>query len=181
MGVEDLDNRAHFLVVEDSIPMGAAYRRLLAPHGRVSLAASVAEARKALAAMRPTGLIADIALTDGSGLDVAREARAMTPDLPILIVSGHVDGVRLEIANDIRAAFLLKPFSPMQIVRFAERAILDGAVRTTPRPKTPRDFEREQARASLAKCLRLPWDDPVRIVAVETFRAILASTDRRRE
>lgn len=113
----------HFLLVEDNDLVARACQRALEQHGAVSLAGSVAEGIIVVATVRLTGLVADIALPDGSGLEVAMEARARMPDLPILIISGDVDPARLDIADELGASYLLKPIERWQLKRFAERAI----------------------------------------------------------
>lgn len=114
---------AHFILVEDNDHVAHVYRRVFESFGTVALARSVAEARSVLAAAHVTGLVADISLPDGSGLDVAREARARMKDLPILIISGDVNSVRLDTADELFAAILEKPIRRSQLIRFAERAI----------------------------------------------------------
>lgn len=117
---------ASFLVVEDEGLVALAYRQALRGHGSVTVAPTVAEAREVFARCRPTGLVTDISLPDGSGLDVAREARARSRDLPILIVSGDVTPERMAVAVELEAGFLWKPIDPKQLALFAERAVARG-------------------------------------------------------
>lgn len=117
------DGHPHFLLVEDHDLAAVAYRRALGRYGIVTLASGVAEAGLVIAAIHLTGLVVDVSLPDGSGLEVAREARARAPDLPILIVSADVDAERLDVADELGAAYLLKPLEAVQLSRFAERAL----------------------------------------------------------
>lgn len=113
----------HFLLVEDNDLVAAACRRALARHGIVSVAASVAEAGLVVASVRLTGLVADVTLPDGTGFDVAHEARARAHDLPILLISGAVDPSRLVAAHQLEATYLLKPVGVEELRLFAERAV----------------------------------------------------------
>lgn len=113
----------HFLLVEDDDRLAAAFRRVLARYGVVSVADSVAVAFVAIDTMALTGVVSDVSLPDGSGIDVAARARARTSDLPILLVSGAVDHWRLGAAHELGAAFLLKPVDTQQLAHFAERAV----------------------------------------------------------
>lgn len=111
-----------FLLVEDEGLVAAACERALAPFGSVYVTASVGEAGLWLASARLAGLVTDIALPDGNGIDLARDARARSPSLPILLISGSVDALRLDAADVIGASYLLKPIEAHQLTRFAERA-----------------------------------------------------------
>jgi DNA-binding NarL/FixJ family response regulator len=113
---------AAFLLVEDYAPVARAYQRSLERYGSVTVVGTVLDAQSFLASSTVTGLVTDISLPDGSGLDVAREARARMASLPILIISGGVDPSGLDAADELRAAYLLKPIEDRQLARFAERA-----------------------------------------------------------
>lgn len=113
----------HFLVVEDNDLVAAAYRRAISKHGIVSVASSVAEAGLVIAGARLTGLIVDVELPDGSGLEVARAARLRDRNLPIVVISGGVDARRLGDAHQIEATYLLKPVGTTDLRAFVERAI----------------------------------------------------------
>jgi DNA-binding NtrC family response regulator len=72
-------------------------------------------------------LISDVVLGPGmDGIDLAREARAMNPRLPVIFLSGYTAAPRaLERIQALRAPLLAKPATLSQI----ERAI-DDACRT---------------------------------------------------
>ena len=113
----------HFLLVEDEPLVSMAYRRALEQHGIVTEVSSEPEALLVIATVRLTGIVTDVAIRHGSGLEVARAARERAPDMPILIVSGLVTAERLDAAHEFEANYLLKPLDGPQIARFAVRAI----------------------------------------------------------
>jgi two-component system KDP operon response regulator KdpE len=104
------------LSVEDEALNRALLREVLARDAslrgaRLTEAASLAEARAALAADRFDLLILDINLPDGNGLSIARELHAR-PDRPaILVLSANVQEAYRQAATEAGAdAFVGKPF-----------------------------------------------------------------------
>ena len=86
------------LYVEDNALIRESFADLLAAPDRLVI--SVADAAGARAALREhivDLLMTDVSLPDGSGLEVAREALAQNPELPVIVCSGHdvSDSVRL--------------------------------------------------------------------------------------
>jgi DNA-binding NarL/FixJ family response regulator len=154
------DTAVCFLVVEDDSAVAMSYRRILSAYGDVRIVDTVATARQAIANGEATGLITDISLPDGSGLDVAREARGSAKNLPILIISGNVDQERLDAAYQLHAAFLLKPVGRRQLQVFAERAI-----------------QRQRRSATLI----LAWANRYKLSAAETVTLRLAIDGLRRD
>ncbi|MDT7835053.1 hybrid sensor histidine kinase/response regulator [Aquabacterium sp. OR-4] len=99
----------HVLLCEDDELVRDSLTELLTGMGcSVSACGSLAEARSALAVQTPDLLITDLALPDGQGLDLAREARALSARMLIAVASGR--GGR-EAAAQVRDALHLdKPF-----------------------------------------------------------------------
>jgi PAS domain S-box-containing protein len=99
------------LVIEDHEDMGLLLMMLLSQHGYdVTLATSRAEGLRLLD--RPWhAVLSDVGLGDGSGLDIAREARASaTPPRRLVAISGY--GAPADIAASREAGFddhLVKP------------------------------------------------------------------------
>src|SRR5207248_11713280 len=78
-----------FLRVEDDPAIARAIGRLLAKSRPTHHVSRVAEAKAALEdATSWTGLVVDIGLPDGSGLDVLSAAREKWPTLPALVLTG---------------------------------------------------------------------------------------------
>ena len=110
----------HLLVVDDEPHIGLVLRPYLEQLGyRVSFARSLAEARAAVGAATPPpdGLLLDLHLPDGSGLDFLRELRAHkgTASLPILVLTAEGEERVLREARRLGAALVTKPFSPTKL------------------------------------------------------------------
>lgn len=138
------------LIVEDEPPSRARLVRLLAAHADVLTvageAATAAEARAALAALRPDVVFLDVELPGGSGLDL----------LPLL-GNTRVVFVTAYAAHAVQAFeagavdFLVKPVEPARLARAVSR------LAARPSPVAPDVLER------LAAALRPPAPEPVSI------------------
>ncbi|NEX94588.1 response regulator [Caulobacter sp. 17J65-9] len=116
-------------MVEDEADVCALIEDALIESGySVDCVFSDAEAYAALA-REPHGysaLIADINLREGTtGFDVARFARRQNADLPVIYVTGAATGT--DAANSVAdGAFLLKPFTPGQLVDAVRERLEQG-------------------------------------------------------
>lgn len=80
------------LVVDDVLTARAIHRASLESAGWVVYVASnVRQALERLAEGRLDALVTDLRLADEDGLDLLRRARALAPDLPVVVVSGMDD------------------------------------------------------------------------------------------
>jgi two-component system OmpR family response regulator len=109
------------LVVDDEPHIGLLLRPHLEQLGyRVSLARTLADARAVLATSSAPvdGLLLDLHLPDGSGLDFLRRLRAAPEHhtLPVLVLTGDGDDRVLDTVRGLDAALLTKPFSPTKLV-----------------------------------------------------------------
>lgn len=109
----------HLLVVDDEPHIGLVLRPYLEQLGyRVSFARTLAEARLALDAAPPAdGVLLDLHLPDGSGLDLLRDLRAAgtTSRLPVLVLTAEGEDRVLRDARRLGAALVTKPFSPTKL------------------------------------------------------------------
>ena len=108
----------HLLVVDDEPHIGLVLRPYLEQLGyRVSFARSLAEARAAVKAGAPDGMLLDLHLPDGSGLDFLRDLRAtdVTARLPVLVLTAEGEERVLREARRLGAALVTKPFSPTKL------------------------------------------------------------------
>lgn len=99
------------LIVEDEVLLALDLSEQLSALGYEPFTVSSAEAAiDLLTGTRFAGLITDIELAGRlSGLDLARQAVQLDPDLPIVVVSG---GVRPEAADlPFGARFIAKPYA----------------------------------------------------------------------
>lgn len=109
----------HLLVIDDEPHIGLVLRPFLEQLGyRVSVARTLGEARSALRAQPPTdGLLLDLHLPDGSGLDFLRDLRKQsgTTRMPVLVLTAEGEDRILREARRLGAALVTKPFSPTKL------------------------------------------------------------------
>ena len=123
------------LVVEDSRFACEAMRLLCLRSGaRIRRADCLRSARRHLATYRPTAVIVDLGLPDGSGADLIRELSALVPRVPVILgTSGNPDG-----EAEARAAgadgFLAKPIESLAAF---QHCVL-SALPVESRPLSPR-------------------------------------------
>lgn len=91
-GVRVLDEPPAILVVDDDRALREALRDLFTRDGwQVQAAGSMAEARAAMAHSTPDVLLTDVALPDGTGLDLVTVLLAMDPDAVAIVMSAYAD------------------------------------------------------------------------------------------
>lgn len=124
--------------MDDEPHIGLVLRPFLEQLGyRVSCARTLGEARSALRAAPPTdGLLLDLHLPDGSGLDFLRDLRKHdgTASLPVLVLTAEGEDRILREARRLGAALVTKPFSPTKLsqriaLMFGDTASDDDAAR----------------------------------------------------
>lgn len=115
---------ASWLLVEDDRHVARAIDRFLSKFGSVSHAVSVESALEVVArATGFCGLVLDVRLPDGSGLDVLRELRARGCEAPALVMTAHNDRENISEAQLLGAQFLWKPWSNENLRAFVNRAL----------------------------------------------------------
>jgi DNA-binding NtrC family response regulator len=115
------------LYVEDNEFVREAYAELLARDDRrIVCVGDGAGAREALRAQEVHLLMTDINLPDGSGLELAREALAQNPKLPVIVCSG--DDLR-DVGKSLgpTAHALRKPFDLDELEALVERVAQAGS------------------------------------------------------
>lgn len=109
----------HLLVVDDEPHIGLVLRPYLEQLGyRVTFARTLADARTAMRTPPPAdGLLLDLHLPDGSGLDFLRDLRgnSSTARLPVLVLTAEGEDRVLREARQLGAALVTKPFSPTKL------------------------------------------------------------------
>lgn len=98
------------LVVEDSRYASEAMRLLCLRSGaRIRRADSLRAARRHLQVYRPSAVVVDLGLPDGSGLDLIADLSTAIPRIGVLLASSGVDGKADAALSAGADAFLAKP------------------------------------------------------------------------
>ncbi len=116
----------HVLVVEDAALVRGLIRDVLRREGYVVHEAFGArDALQRFVEVEPDVVTLDIALPDGSGLDLANRLRRIRTRVPFAVVSA----LRAEEAalSAGAAAFVPKPFTPAQLAEAVRVALASGA------------------------------------------------------
>lgn len=113
------------LVVDDDRNILSAFEGFLKrEHYGMLAATSAEEARKILDAQRVDLLITDIRLRSQSGVTLFLEAKAVRPDLPVIVITGYPDLLSPEELKTYGVDhFLLKPLD-LEKLRVAVRQCL---------------------------------------------------------
>ena len=112
------------MIVEDERKAAQALERFFRRYRAATVVGSVSEAKALLEEARSwTGLVLDIGLPDGSGIEVADAARKRYPLVPMLVLTGRNDPRLINRSHELRAEFVCKPWSDADLAGFARRAI----------------------------------------------------------
>lgn len=115
------------ILAVDDVPVNLyLLRALLTPNGyRMREAASLSDARAALAERLPDLILLDIFLPDGNGLDLARELRrdSATRHIPVIAISAGTSDPREALAAGC-VAFFPKPLQTGRLLETVKE-ILD--------------------------------------------------------
>ncbi|MBI4671993.1 MAG: response regulator transcription factor [Chloroflexi bacterium] len=156
------------LIVDDHEVVRKGLRSLLGRRFQiVGEAATMADALRCCAQLKPNVVVMDIRLSDGSGVEACRAIRAMQPTIQVLMLTSYADDEAL-IGSILAGAsgYILKQTRGRELVRAIETvgaggSLLDPAV-------TQKVFERLQ-RASTA-----PQTDPELATLTEQEQRVLA-------
>ena len=111
------DARSHILIIDDDDRLRQLISRFLAEQGhRVTEAASAGEARKRMSGMVFDCLVVDIMMPGESGLDLVRDLKTKSPDLPCLMLTAMGEpGHRLHGLETGADDYMTKPFEPLEL------------------------------------------------------------------
>ena len=99
-----------FLVVDDSEFTRTIHRRLLVSEGiDVTEADCVETARQIADTTGFDGLLVDLLMPDGDGMELVHELRAANPELKIIVCSSDKQRARIHQADAAGAIFIPKP------------------------------------------------------------------------
>ena len=119
------------LVIEDDPIIRDTIVESLTAHGfSVDQAGTFEEGLKRLTGFAYDGMVVDLRLPDGDGMQLLEEGLHRYPDLRVIVISG-VGGVDEAVTAIKKGAsdFLLKPFQLTQLVQVLRRAIDDRRLR----------------------------------------------------
>ena len=106
-------------MVEDDETAGRAMRALLAPYGKMVLAATARDAERFLGSQgKWSAFFIDVGLPDGSGLDLLAHARVDYPTTPAMILTGCLEAGVINTTFDLDAEYVAKPVHKARIARF---------------------------------------------------------------
>ena len=101
---------ARILVLEDDAQVSAVYTTSLKRAGHEIVSCRRFEdARTELRNSVPDALLTDVRVGQYNGLQIALLFRSLSPDGPIVVVSGHDDAVIRKEVGVLQGDFLLKP------------------------------------------------------------------------
>lgn len=131
------------LVVEDSLFACDALRLMCLHSGaRIRRADCLRSARRHLSVYRPSAVIIDLGLPDGSGLDLIAELNETQPRVGSIIASSGMDGMEAEARAAGADAFLAKPLSHLGAF---QQTLLDTLPKER-QPEGPRLLRDERVR-----------------------------------
>ncbi|WP_295537184.1 sigma-54 dependent transcriptional regulator [uncultured Pseudacidovorax sp.] len=111
------------LIIEDDEDVARMLAALVAREGhRVAICATLAEARRSLAASPPDLMLLDVHLPDGSGFELLEAAHATAQDIEVVLITGQasldtsIRALRLGAAD-----YLVKPVQPEHLRHLMSR------------------------------------------------------------
>ncbi|MCA9528520.1 MAG: response regulator transcription factor [Myxococcales bacterium] len=119
-----------FLIIEDEPGLARSLARQLIRHRPVSVVHSLAEARDKLRSKPEwTGVVLDLVLPDGHGLDLLAEIRENHRGcLPVLVLTGELNREIVNRVQSLRAEYVCKPASADNLLPFIERSLAQERV-----------------------------------------------------
>jgi DNA-binding response OmpR family regulator len=109
------------------------------------------DARSLLVVGRPLILMTEVRLGAYNGLQLALRARAATPKIPVLVMSGWPDPVLQRDAESIGATFAVKPLTPSELLAAVVRTMVRPPMVATDAEEPIRaPFERRQGQRRAA-------------------------------
>lgn len=113
-----------FLIVDDDPADARTIARVFGRYRPVQIVESVAEARSALEAQQVwAGVVLDVVLPDGSGLDLLAVLRGLHPLLPVLVLTGRFEPKVANRAQALRAECVFKPATLENFTTFINGAL----------------------------------------------------------
>ena len=123
---EDVSSAAEIVVVDDDVQMLALLAEVLSGAGySVRGASTYEEGRRVLESHTPDLLITDVRLGAHNGLELVLRARAHTPKMPAIILTGFADSVIRAEAERFGAIYFEKPLDPDRLVAMVAEMLFE--------------------------------------------------------
>jgi DNA-binding NarL/FixJ family response regulator len=119
------------LVVDDHPLMRDAFRDLLEEERDLEIVGeseSISKAVQLLEERKPDLLLVDISLEDGNGLELIKQARALLPEILIVVVSMHDERLYAERALRAGASGYVSKHEPADVILEGIRQVLSGHI-----------------------------------------------------
>jgi DNA-binding NarL/FixJ family response regulator len=123
--------RLRVLIVDDRPVVRLGLRQLLETSPDLRVCGEVDSAMEAVALLpscEAEVAIVDIALADGSGLDVVGRLTAVKPGLPVLVISAHDERLYAERAIRAGARGYASKRAPLEVLLRAVRTVASGRI-----------------------------------------------------
>jgi DNA-binding NarL/FixJ family response regulator len=118
-----------FLIVEDEPTLARTLARTFGRHRSVEVVHSMAAAREMLDGGRDwTGVVLDLILPDGYGLDLLADIRKEQGALPVLVLTGELNRDVVNKVQTLRGEYVCKPASAENLNPFIQRALAQETV-----------------------------------------------------
>lgn len=118
-----------FLIVEDEPTLARTLARTFGRHRSVEVVHSMAAAREMLDGGRDwTGVVLDLILPDGYGLDLLADIRKEQGALPVLVLTGELNRDVVNKVQTLRGEYVCKPASAENLNPFIQRALAQESV-----------------------------------------------------
>ncbi len=165
--------KQNILIIDDDPMVRNAFAAFLSEVGfNIHMAADLAEARKSIAERSYEAVIIDQLLPDGSGIDLVKELRSVSPDVAIVVITGAADvPLAVKAMQEGADNFLPKPVSLDSLLLFLRKSLevrslrrISGSRRRLEK-RSNLDFGRSPAMASVREhaLLAAENDSPVLI------------------
>lgn len=116
-------NKAKVLFIDDDVMLGNIVTTALTDEGYVVHQQNSLTGIKAVASeFRPAIIVMDVEIGAEDGIDAMAELYAVSPEIPIVIISSHTASNEVVRALQNGAvAYLKKPFEPEELIAYIER------------------------------------------------------------